>query len=389
MREVDLRRRGRRRSSLASLAWQSFAPHGYPESVKGEYFEYQVWDSVQGLCSYVRGVISTSAVLTASGVGSAEATASAAALAWLARDGVGLIGSLAFSCAVGAKVDAELKRWRLFADAINDVGLSLEVAAPLVSRTPNDAAFVLLASLAAACKTACGVAAGAAKAAISAHLATSPRTVGDIAAKEAAQETAVTLVGILAGVLVVKAPYPLWIFFALTIAHAYCNWRAVACLRLATLNAARATIAFDAYVRHRRVLAPKDVAEQEPVLLPLASTFARVDLGAQIPRDVAPKVRLFDDDRKFALFVSKAGTRAVLAADATEMDALRALFEAIAATLRDVRNSTAWRHLACTSSDEHLFGACCAALAECGWDLSHPPLDVGPYRYHDGDRRND
>lgn len=35
---------------------------------------YQVWDSVQGLCSYVRGMLSSQAMLVGVGVGSAAAT---------------------------------------------------------------------------------------------------------------------------------------------------------------------------------------------------------------------------------------------------------------------------------------------------------------------------
>ena len=40
---------------------------GYPQSVRPEYMSYQIYDSLQGLCSYLRGVVSTSALLTAAG----------------------------------------------------------------------------------------------------------------------------------------------------------------------------------------------------------------------------------------------------------------------------------------------------------------------------------
>ena len=52
----------------------------YPNSVREGYLEYQIYDSLQGLCSYLRGVVSTSAVLTAAGVGDSEATAMSAAV---------------------------------------------------------------------------------------------------------------------------------------------------------------------------------------------------------------------------------------------------------------------------------------------------------------------
>lgn len=44
-----------------------FLPLGYPQSVRPEYISYQIYDSLQGLCSYLRGVVSTSALLTAAG----------------------------------------------------------------------------------------------------------------------------------------------------------------------------------------------------------------------------------------------------------------------------------------------------------------------------------
>lgn len=44
-----------------------FLPLGYPQSVRPEYMSYQIYDSLQGLCSYLRGVVSTSALLTAAG----------------------------------------------------------------------------------------------------------------------------------------------------------------------------------------------------------------------------------------------------------------------------------------------------------------------------------
>jgi len=57
-----------------------FLPIGYPNSVSEGYLQYQFYDSLQGLCSYLRSVVCTSAVLTAVGVGDAEASAISAAV---------------------------------------------------------------------------------------------------------------------------------------------------------------------------------------------------------------------------------------------------------------------------------------------------------------------
>ena len=65
---------------IVRLSRDLFLPIGYPSSVAEGYLEYQFYDSLQGLCSYLRGVVSTSAVLSAAGVGDAEATAMSAAM---------------------------------------------------------------------------------------------------------------------------------------------------------------------------------------------------------------------------------------------------------------------------------------------------------------------
>lgn len=79
-------------------------PYGYPQSVTPDYATFQVWDTVQGLCSYLRSILCTCPchycprpLLTCSrlhrtgqqslfaglGVGDASATASSAALSWM------------------------------------------------------------------------------------------------------------------------------------------------------------------------------------------------------------------------------------------------------------------------------------------------------------------
>ena len=44
---------------------------------------------------------------------------------WVFRDGVGMACSLVFSSLAATSFDGNIKEWRLFADVINDVGLTL------------------------------------------------------------------------------------------------------------------------------------------------------------------------------------------------------------------------------------------------------------------------
>lgn len=131
--------------------------------MREEYLTYQAWDTVQALCSYLRGVLTTKAILEGSGVGSggwfgpiendqatddrrlsfdekndhflnpylltnnppAKASALSAAVNWVFRDGVGMTCSLVFSSLAATSFDGNIKEWRLFADVINDAGLTL------------------------------------------------------------------------------------------------------------------------------------------------------------------------------------------------------------------------------------------------------------------------
>lgn len=60
-----------------------FLPLGFPDSVEDEYLRFQFWDTVQALCSYLRGILSMKAILEGLGVGKTEATASAAVVQWV------------------------------------------------------------------------------------------------------------------------------------------------------------------------------------------------------------------------------------------------------------------------------------------------------------------
>jgi hypothetical protein len=244
-----------------------FLPLGFPHSVDSSYLAYQFYDSLQGLCSYLRGVVSTSAVLSAAGVGNSEATAMGAAMTWAMKDGLGMVGGLIFSYYASPHFDANVKEFRLFADLINDVGLTLDMMAPLV---PSSWLLGIM-SASTLSKTMCGMSAGATKSSITVHLAVEGN-IADLNAKEGTQETLVSLLGMLLGVQLAKQlenlenhyhhePLSLngmlpgdwqvpvefavsWsIFLFLTWLHMWANYRGVKLLKLNTLNRERATVA--------------------------------------------------------------------------------------------------------------------------------------------------
>ena len=79
----------KRSKSLATELKSIFLPVGYPDSVRPEYLRFQAFDTLQAACSYLRSILTTSAILRAAGVGEDQASPMAAAVAWVLRDGVG------------------------------------------------------------------------------------------------------------------------------------------------------------------------------------------------------------------------------------------------------------------------------------------------------------
>ena len=264
-------------SRMASELSSIFLPAGYPESVRPEYLQFQLYDTLQAACSYLRNVLTTSALLKAAGVGEEAASPMAAALAWVLRDGFGMFGSLLFSYFAGANFDVNVKEWRLFADLINDVGLTLDMMAPLAGSL-----YALTAALGALCKTICGMVAGATRASITAHFALRGN-LADVSAKENAQETAVNLLGLLLGSLAARqlgdSPLNAWLAFSvLTVLHVWANWHGVGCLTFEHLNGQRARLVASAWVAARARPAARSVAASASYAY--ASSYACLSPGA-------------------------------------------------------------------------------------------------------------
>jgi hypothetical protein len=235
-------RRGEKPSYLRNLRaafMTTFFPLGYPHSVKKEYIQFQKWDSLQALSSYVRGVLSSRFVFDGLGVGDANKTAMGAALSWVLKDGVGIICSLLFAYKFSPTFDAYPQSWRLVADTLCNVGLLLNMSVGLF---PNH--FVAITTMASICFGCVGIAAGASKSKISAHLARESSNLGDLIAKESTQESAVTLVGMVLGVVVTSMIgndiMLSWaVFMVCTVFHQYANYRLAKVLKFETLNNTR------------------------------------------------------------------------------------------------------------------------------------------------------
>ncbi len=119
---------------LKSVITTTFLPTGYPKVTPHGYLSYSIWSWIQDLSTQLRGVIATQRVLEGVGVGREGATALSASLNFIVRDGCGMASTLLFTAMTSSKFRGDVKRWRLVADIVNDVGITLEVCATLVPR---------------------------------------------------------------------------------------------------------------------------------------------------------------------------------------------------------------------------------------------------------------
>ena len=103
-----------------------------------------------------------------------SATAMAATIQWITRDGTSMLSSLVFSWWGGLRFDRDIKKWRLFADVANDLGLTADMLAPLGGASW----FLPIACLGRVFMALCGVAAGSTRAALTAHFAQTDNLAG-------------------------------------------------------------------------------------------------------------------------------------------------------------------------------------------------------------------
>lgn len=241
-----------------------FLPAGYPHSVTSDYLEYQIYDSLQAFSSSIAGLLSSRAVLEGVGVGDATASTTSAVLLSILQESLGRVTTILFAHRLGTSLEPECKMYRLLADIFNDTAMVLECLSPAF---PKPIRVSILAS-SSALKALCGVAAGSSKASLSAHFARWGN-LGELNAKDSSQETVISLLGMLAGSVVVswiRTPVATWTTLMLLLSiHLGMNYRAVKAVQMRTLNRQRANIVFANLIAYDKVLTPAEVSEKERV----------------------------------------------------------------------------------------------------------------------------
>lgn len=153
--------------------------------------------------------------------------------------------------------------YRLLADILNDFAFVLDCLSPAFPKSVR----VLVLSFSSVLRALCGVAAGSAKASLSAHFARWGN-LGELNAKDSSQETVISLMGMLAGSLVVQwitSPMATWTTLILLLSvHLEMNRRAVRAVSMRSLNRQRANLVYHALQRGH-VPSPEEVSSQERI----------------------------------------------------------------------------------------------------------------------------
>ncbi|KAK4575220.1 hypothetical protein LTR86_001072 [Recurvomyces mirabilis] len=401
--------------------WQKllniFLPAGYPHSVTDDYLEYQIYDSLQAFASSIAGLLSSRAVLSSVGVGDSTASPTAALLLSIVQDSVGRLATIAFADRYGTALEPECKMYRLLADVLNDIAFILDCMSPIFPKAIR----VVILSFSSVLRALCGVAAGSAKASLSAHFARWGN-LGELNAKDSSQETVISLLGSLAGSVVVyyvTSAFATWTTLILLLAiHLETNRRAVRAVSMRTLNRQRATLVYH-HLKRGHVPKPREVSEQELIFerdgvlrsvvgaivgwckigSQLEIPLRRMAFKRGVTRSLLMKDSWFEQtmlllgDRRYVLILEEdsalPNVYVVLEKQATTADILAAWWHALAFAEAPLPGSRGSKELSYVQGDE-IFSRLAATahstsdmmeqyrarLVEAGWDLDTNALET-------------
>lgn len=258
---------------LKTIFEEVFLPEGYPSSVSSDYWDYQIWDTVQAFCSTVSTTLTTHAIFKGIGVGDSNATALAATITWIMKDGTGMIGRIVFAWWKGYVLDTDCKKWRLVADTINDAAMLVELLLGMAFFKKHS---LILLCCSTTMKAIVGVAGGATRAAIMQHQAIR-NNMADVSAKDGSQETCVNLVASCFGVFLLtnieNNVSIVWIlFFFITALHMFANYKAVKSLKIRTLNASRLVLLMKYFLQFHEICSVDKINYEESVVLGCGAT---------------------------------------------------------------------------------------------------------------------
>ena len=224
-------------------------------------------------------------MLRAVGVGSGAvpATAVAASIKWITKDGVGALGRLFVGGRLGLYIDQHPREWRMAADIIITVGLSLEIATVFF---PSQ--FLLLAGTG---NFARALAKGMAKPSfrvIQQHFARD-NNIGEVSAKEESWEVAGQFTGLLTSVAILSALQdangwePILVTWAIFHSvHVVCRFIALRCLQFDSLSLVRSSILIQMHLDGEPLADPATMSQKQQFLTDWLLATPSIEFGSSL-----------------------------------------------------------------------------------------------------------
>ncbi|CAA0836293.1 Protein root UVB sensitive 5 [Striga hermonthica] len=246
-------------------------PAGFPDSVSDDYLEYMLLQFPTNVTGWICHTLVTSSLLKAVGVGSFSGTtaaASAAAIRWVSKDGIGALGRLFIGGRFGNLFDDDPKQWRLYADFIGSAGSIFDLSTPLYPGY-----FLPLASLGNLAKAVGRGLRDPSFRVIQNHFAISGN-LGEVSAKEEVWEVVAELVGLALGIIALDTPsisssYPMlaWTWLGLRLLHLWFRYLSLSVLRFNTINLKRARILVNSHIIYQNVPGINECNRMENLLV--------------------------------------------------------------------------------------------------------------------------
>ncbi|KAK7395120.1 hypothetical protein VNO78_15662 [Psophocarpus tetragonolobus] len=262
-------------------------PAGFPGSVSDDYLHYMLLQFPTNVTGWICHTLVTSSLLKAVGVGSFSGTtaaASAAAIRWVSKDGIGAVGRLFIGGRFGSLFDDDPKQWRMYADFIGSAGSIFDLTTQLYP-----AYFLPLASLGNLTKAVARGLKDPSFRVIQNHFAISGN-LGEVAAKEEVWEVVAQLVGLALGILILDTPglvksygVLLLTWLSMRLLHLWLRYESLSVLQFNTINLKRARILVKSHVLHSTVSGFTDCNREENILV--WSQFMKPKISFGLPLD--------------------------------------------------------------------------------------------------------
>ncbi|KAL1321665.1 hypothetical protein AAHE18_14G143600 [Arachis hypogaea] len=225
-------------------------PAGFPGSVSDDYLNYMLLQFPTNVTGWICHTLVTSSLLKAVGIGTFSGTtaaASAAAIRWVTKDGIGAVGRLFIGGRFGNLFDDDPKQWRMYADFIGSAGSIFDLTTQLYP-----AYFLPLASLGNLTKAVARGLKDPSFRVIQNHFAISGN-LGEVAAKDTPG-------------LVKSYPVISLTWLSTRLLHLWLRYESLSVLQFNTINLKRARILVKSHVLHSIVPGCMDCNREENIL---------------------------------------------------------------------------------------------------------------------------